>query len=169
MPDQQHEQTFAPHDAAVRVGITPASIRRWCEYHAAHLSDSARPLSGVQRRLTGKDIEVLRHVKSLRDQGLTVPIINEQLQGLSFAEIDNQVDSDVYTVSPTDAPASPQQVQAMLAVLETVNAVQRRLEAVEAVGKANRRDSVQWFAFGFIVAAFMFLGMVVLSWLYGGR
>jgi len=163
---------LTPHEAAQAVGVGVQSIRRWCEWHAAHLSPMASPGPGLPRRLTPRDVEVLKVVKDYRYQGLQTDVINEQLQGLSFAEIDNQVDSETYTVAPTDAPASPQQVQAMLAVIETVNAVQRRLEAVEAVGKVsqqNRRDAIYLIAIGIVIGLLFAVGMIVLALLYGSN
>jgi len=39
----------------------------------------ANPPAGQARRFTGRDLEVLKHVKSLRAQGLTVARINNFL------------------------------------------------------------------------------------------
>jgi len=163
---------LTPHEAAQAVGVGVQSIRRWCEWHAAHLNPMASPGPGLARRLTPRDVEVLKAVKAYRYQGLQTDVINEQLQGLSFAEIDNQVDSETNTVAPMELPASPQQAQAMLAVLETVNAVQRRLETVEAAGKVsqqNRRDAIYLIAIGIVIGLLFAVGMILLAWVYGGR
>lgn len=85
MPSQQPEQTFTPNEVAELTGIAAHNVRRWSEYHTAHLSASANPATGMARRFTGRDIEVLRHIDSLCKQGLTVSVINEQLKMLTFA------------------------------------------------------------------------------------
>ncbi len=93
MPIQQPTQTFTPNEVAELTGIAAHNVRRWSEYHAMYLSGSANPPTGQARRFTGRDIEVLKHVDCLRKLGLTVPVINEQLKGLTFAEIDAPPDA----------------------------------------------------------------------------
>lgn len=142
--------TNTPHATAAMLEITPVTLRRWCEYHAEHLSPGANPQAGKARRFTGRDLEVFKHVRSLRALGLTVSDINEQLQALTFAVVDNDEQSaaDSSELAPTTAQDS----------------LQRQIDGLQAA----RRDNVTWFALGFLVAGFLFLGMVLLSWLYGG-
>lgn len=86
-----------PHSTANMLEITPVTLRRWCAAHAEFLSPGANPPErGEARRFTGRDIEVLKHVKSLRAQGKTEGKINEQLRTLTFPEIEE----DALTVPP---------------------------------------------------------------------
>jgi len=161
-----------PHATAAMLDITPVTLRRWCEYHAGHLSTVANPLSGKARRFTGRDVEVLKHVRSLRAQGLTTADINEQLAGLTFAVIDtDEHRADSGAIVPQNPPDGLQQAPASIVTADTIISIQRQIEGLQQARQEDlrgRRDAVQWFAFGFLVAAFMFLGMVVLSWLYSG-
>lgn len=91
------QQPITPGTLIEQLGITPITLRRWCAYHREYLSPGANPGEGVTRRFTGRDLEVLRHVRSLRDQGLTTQQINEQLQGVTFPEI---LGPDALTVPP---------------------------------------------------------------------
>ena len=163
--------TNTPHATAAWLAITPVTLRRWCEYHAEHLSDGANPPAGKARRFTGRDLEVFKHVRSLRAQGLTVSDINEQLQSLTFAV----VDSGGSTMEPPEelAPlASQEGLQQAPALLVVLNDLEKRIDAkfdaLQQSRIADRRDAVSWFGLGFLVAGFLFLGMVLLSWLYGG-
>jgi len=76
------QKATPPTETAEIIDITPVSLRRWCDYHAAHLSPGANPPAGQARRFTGRDIEVLKTVKQLREQVFTVARINEQLATL---------------------------------------------------------------------------------------
>jgi DNA-binding transcriptional MerR regulator len=163
----------SPTFTAELLDIKPLTLRRWCEYHAEHLSAGTNPPSGQSRRFTDKDIEVLKHIKHLRSQGFNTAIINERLAGLTFAEID--------TDEPTDdseelVPVAAQEgLQATQAIGIVVESLQKRFDALEAAhhqarqeDRQSRDDMVKGFAIGFLVAGFLFLGMVLLSWLYGG-
>ena len=163
MPIQQPDQTFTPNEAAQLVGTAAHNVRRWTEYHSAHLSPLATPPPGQARRYNGRDVEVLKHVKALRIQGLTVPVINEQLSGLTFAEIDTDEQSagDSEELAPVTSQEGLQQAPALLMVVQDL---QRQIDGIQQ----SRRDNVTWFGLGFLVAGFLFLGMVLLSWLYGG-
>jgi len=47
----------SPTFTAELLGIKPLTLRRWCEYHAEHLSPGTNPPSGQARRFTDKDIK----------------------------------------------------------------------------------------------------------------
>lgn len=81
---------ITPGKLIEQLGITPITLRRWCAYHREYLSPGANPGEGVTRRFTGRDLSVLTHVRSLRDQGLTTEQINEQLRTLTFPEIEEE-------------------------------------------------------------------------------
>ena len=167
MPTQQPEQTFTPNEVAALTGIAAHSIRRWSEYHSDHLSASANPGTSIARRFTGRDIEVLRHVDTLRRQGLTVPVINEQLKALTFAEVDTG-DSEALQAS-TDAPNAIESAQpVMVAMLDVFATQNRRFEALEAsmkkVEQAEHkllRDAVFMFMAGSVVTVVLVLIVLV--------
>lgn len=126
MPDQY----FSPHQAALQLGISVHSVRRWCTEFAQHLSPSASPERGATRRLSEHDLEVLQEVKRLRDEeGLTVVQINERLQDLIIGRANVVEASHV-------APASPQQATTALAVVEALQTAllpfETRLQALES-------------------------------------
>lgn len=163
MANNDRQTTITPSAAAQRLGVEVYTVRRWCDWHAAHLSASASPGAGALRRLTQSDIEVLSMVRDLRAQGLHTETINEQLEGVTFAVVDTDEQSaaDSEELAP---PASQEGLQQAPALLMVVQDLQRQIDGIQQ----SRRDSVTWFALGFLVAGFLFLGMVLLSWLYGG-
>ena len=163
MANNDRQTTITPSAAAQRLGVEVYTVRRWCDWHAAHLSASASPGAGALRRLTQSDIEVLSMVRDLRAQGLHTETINEQLEGVTFAIVDTDEQSagDSEELAP---PASQEGLQQSPALLMVVQDLQRQIDGIQQ----SRRDSVTWFALGFLVAGFLFLGMVLLSWLYGG-
>lgn len=163
MPIQQPDQTFTPNEAAILIGTAAHNVRRWTEYHGAHLSPLATPPPGQARRYNGRDIEVLKHVKALRAQGLTVPVINEQLTGLTFAEIDTTpVDSE--ELAPLASQEGPQQAPAVLMVL---NDLQRQIDAIQQANR-SRLDSVTLLGVGVCIGLLFAAILIGLAWLYGG-
>ena len=142
------------------IGIKAGTLRRWAEYHSAYLSTTANPLAGQARRFTHKDVEVLRMVAELRSQGLTVGGINDRLSAITFPDVEESEAVDESTeLAPVASQEGHQSTPAMLMVL---NDLQRQIDGIQQ----SRRDNVSWFALGFLVAGFLFLGMVLLSWLY---
>ena len=92
------------------MGVGVQSIRRWCEWHSLHLSPGASPGPSVPRRLTKRDVEVLKEVKALRYQGLQTEAINDRLDTMVFPEVDNAadtVDSAALQPASPDAPTAP--------------------------------------------------------------
>jgi DNA-binding transcriptional MerR regulator len=171
--ERKTSQSFAPHEAAILTGVSVHSIRRWCEYHAAYLSPRANPESGVQRRLTPRDVEVMKHVKSLRDDGLSVNLINEQLAGLTFAEIDSDPSTDSRAIALPTAQEAPQSTPGALVTVDTIVDIQRQIatlqQSVNEVKQAPRR--LEWFSgfgFGFVAALLFVLVILGLAVLYGG-
>ncbi len=165
---------IAPHDTAHRLGITPATLRRWCEYHAAYLSPGAQPLPGQARRFAERDIEVLLYCKQLRAQGLTVASINEQLPGLTFAEIDaTQVDVAIASVDAQDArdgalaPIVGQDYY-LMSIERRFEALQASMDEVRRTPGTSQRDGVIMFGFGFVAALLFVLLMLGIAVLYGG-
>lgn len=175
MPSNKNSHTFAVSEAAAAVGASVHSLRRWCEWHAPHLSSGANPTSGQARRLDRRDIEVLRYVKAQRDEGLQTLAINKQLKGLTFAVIDKpstgeqQIDEPAALEGLGDAP-SDIVVSSAINAIETLN---RRVEALETIRQTPapvvaQRDATVAFGLGFVAALLFVLLIVGLAVLYGG-
>ena len=142
---------ITPSKIIAQLEITPITLRRWCAYHKAHLSPGANPGEGVTRRFTGRDLSVLTHVRSLRDQGLTTEQINEQLAGLTFPEIvpGDQVDNEQTALDALPASQEgPGAAQLPAPVQNDLGLRLDRLERslVEVQGAA--RPNWWWFAVG---------------------
>lgn len=122
-----------PHSTANMLEITPVTLRRWCAAHAAFLSPGANPPErGEARRFTGKDIEVLKHIKLLRAQGKTEAKINEQLRTLTFAEIETEANSTADSLEASaDSRQGPETAILAIQVLDAINAQNRKIEALE--------------------------------------
>ena len=167
MPTQQPEQTFTPNEAAQMVGTAAHNVRRWTEYHAAHLSPLATPAPGQARRYTGRDVEVLKHVKALRAQGLTVPVINEQLAGLTFAEIDTTA-ADSEELAPLASPGELQSTQALIMVVESLRSEVNAIQQARQEERHNRIDTVTAIGLGLCMGLLFCAILIGLAWLYGG-
>ncbi len=151
--------------------ITPVTLRRWCEYHAEHLSPGANPPAGKARRFTGRDLEVFKHVRSLRAQGLTVSDINEQLQALTFAVVDTDEQSagDSEEIAPRASQEGLQQTPGPIMAPEYFISIERRFEALEAARQEDRRDRfdrLTMLGLGICIGLLFSVGMIVLGWLY---
>ena len=144
--------------------ITPVTLRRWCEYHAEHLSAGANPPTGKARRFTGRDLEVFKHVRSLRAQGLTVSDINEQLQSLTFAVVDTdeQPSADSEELAPMASQEAPQSTQAIIMVVESLRS------EVKAIQEARRFDAVGLVGLGIVIGLVFATMFIALASLYGG-
>jgi len=173
MPSNIPSHTLAISEAAEAIDVSIHSLRRWCEWHKAHLSPGANPDPGHARRLTGVDIEVLRHVKALRSEGLQTVAINEQLAGLTFAEIDTSAHGagDREEIAPTAAQEKLQQTPGPIMAPEYFMSIERRFEALEAARQEDRRDRFDQLTmlglgvcFGLLFCAIL----IGLAWLYGG-
>ncbi len=157
----------APHDTAAALGIQPATLRRWCAYHKDHLSTGANPLAGQARRFNGRDLEVLRTVRALRDQGLTVAAINDQLATMTFAVIDtSQVDPDEAESAPHLPIVAGQAGPAAAGIVphEYLASIERRFEALEQAKVNDRRlvrDGVFMFMAGGVAVLFIVLIIIV--------
>ena len=140
MVDNNPLQTFTPTEAAELVGAGAHSIRRWAEWHSAHLSQGASPTPGAPRRFTGRDVEVLKHVKALREQGLQTLAINEQLARLTFAEIDNQDQAVELPAALNPQPGSQESPSAAQLPVMVVNDLENRFNAKFAALEKTREE-----------------------------
>jgi DNA-binding transcriptional MerR regulator len=154
MVDTLSSQRLTVGEAAQAVGVEPHTLRRWCGYHAAHLSEGANPAgNGVARRLTWRDVEILRSVRTLRAQGLTVEQVNERLPDVVVGEVVSAQESQPLTPAPLQPSAevdSALQVRVQLLYDQVQEIKQRQLSVVTA------------FAAGAILSAIFFLIIVLL-------
>src|SRR5262245_40062110 len=98
---QPSEQRFTVGDVSARLDVPTHQLRRWCKYHAAHLSLEANPAeSGIERRLTERDIAVLSSVRDMRAQGLTSVLINVRLQSVKVGEVEPAHITEASQVAP---------------------------------------------------------------------
>ena len=164
---------MTPAEAASILSINPHTVRRWCAAHAPHLSPDANPGKDALRRLTGRDLEVLREVQRLRAQGVQTEAINKRLAALAFAE----VDTPAQTAQENDAqrlatPAQTAQDALLLPMLtdamdKRLDALQRHVDRLER----NQRDRVIVFGIGVgvgLVAAILLLLAAYLLATIGG-
>lgn len=150
---------MTPAEAAEALHVNPHTVRRWCAAHAANLSPSANQ---SPRQLTGRDLEVLRMVATLRAQGLQESAINERLAHITFVEVDNS-DDDAQQDALQRFATPPQTAQdglllpmAMDGMDKRIDALQRQIERQER----NQRDRVLIFIAGAcagLVAAILLL------------
>jgi len=157
----------SPTFTAELLGIKPLTLRRWCDYHADHLSAGTNPPSGQARRFTDKDIEILKHIKHLRSQGFNTATINAQLAGVAFAIVDNDEQSaiDSEELAPTTAQGGLQQAPASGLAPEYLTAIERRFWALER----RRFDTITVLGVGICIGLLFAAILIGLAWLYGGR
>jgi DNA-binding transcriptional MerR regulator len=163
--NEQH--TFAPHDVAGMFNVSVMTVRRWADYHKQHLSDVANPPPGKARAFTWADVEKFRQIKAWRDAGLSVEAINNRLSGTITEAVTANVTDGSFTALQT-APSAPESMPASIVALD---ALQRRLEAVEtsvADSRNSQRDGVLMFGVGFIAALLFVVVIIGLAVLYGG-
>jgi DNA-binding transcriptional MerR regulator len=168
--NKDKQTTITPAIAAQRLGVEVYTVRRWCDWHAAHLSASASPGAGALRRLTQSDIEVLSMVRDLRAQGLHTETINEQLEGVTFAVVDTDEQSaaDSEELAPM---ASQEGLQQAPPVLVALQAMQTQIDAIQQARQEDRRprfDIVTAIGLGFVGGLIFMLAVIVLAWLYSG-
>lgn len=158
MPDHNPLHTFAPHDLAGMFDISVMTIRRWAEYHAAHLSDGANPTTGQPRRFTWTDVETMRKIKAWRDNGLSVDAINAKLTEAN-AEANTAV---TVAVSAEPVPASQETPSASQLPMVALDDLEKRIDAkLEAMEQRNR-PNLWWFAAGLAAG----LGMAAVAELF---
>ena len=159
-----------PHETASLLGLTPATLRRWCEYHKDYLSPDTQPSAGQSRRFTNRDIEVLRHCKHLRAQGLTVTSINEQLAGLTFPEVDtDEQDTSAPPGEAITAPPAQQDGQgAALALQPSYTAIERVEARLDRLERSREPALIIGIGIGFIGALLFVIVILIVAVLYGG-
>lgn len=166
--------------AAKMVNVSASTIRGWCAAFAEHLSGSANPESGTERRLTDNYIALLQAAKELRDQGKLVADINQALGALPKHGLQPFVDMPATPIENTQphteqAEASAAIVSALQTIvgrmdaldaierrMDAIDAIDRRLAQIEAADKEDREHRAGYpivFMFGVIVGL---VGLVLL-------
>lgn len=160
--------------------VNAHTLRRWCAAHAEYLSADANPGKNVQRRLTARDVEVLRAVADLRAQGENVETINAQLASMTFAVVVDDDDGDDVKVDTPDVNDASFDVQpaerpqeAPLALLAAHNALQSRMDALErrldnqaAEARAAQQDRMTLFSWGVVVGLAIAVLLFVAAYLF---
>jgi len=158
---------ITPGKIIEQLQITPITLRRWCGYHKARLSTGANPGAGVTRTFTGRDLAVLTHVRSLRDQGLNTEQINEQLERITFAEIETEANGEENALeSSQNEPDGPGTILAPIVALDDLQTRVALLERSAIEAKQSQREYIQGVAVGFIGAAVFFLILLLLISIY---
>ena len=160
---------YKPSDAAKLCNTSANTIRNWCRDYAAFLSPGASGVGG-DRLLTERDISTLQYIAQLRAEKMQLPEITARLQEASIGDIETLVPSDPQTTFqvPSNPPEGLQQTQGVIVAIESLRSEIEAIRQTRVQDMIARRDNVTWFAIGFMVAGFIFLGMVLLSWLYSG-
>lgn len=162
---------LTPADVANLIGASVASVRRWSSAHAEHLSAGANPPAGMPRTYTRKDVEVLRAVSDLRNQGFSSEAINVRLGDLTVATVED-ADEEPAEIPPGPIESSqagqegrsaelmpPSMVQMLSSLLDAQQrATDQRIDALER----GQRDRVMMLLYGVLIGV---VGAVVLFWL----
>lgn len=160
MATTPNEQTITASEAARRVGVEVYTLRRWCDWHKAHLSPGANPGDAQNRRITLRDVEVLRHVRTLRGNGLQTTAINEQLTGMVFAIVEQPAQD-----APPSSPESHSVAIAQNMGVDASTALQAFVGRLDAIER-SQRDRFVWFLFGFLACGVFFALLLMLAILY---
>ena len=165
MADSINEQhRFAPHDVAGMFDVSVMTVRRWAEYHKAHLSESANPSPGKPRSFTWADVEQFRQIKTWRDEGLSVDAINTRLTN----NVTEPITSTVTDNSAIALPTSPEGLQQAPAMLVVLNDLEKRIDAkIEVLHQARRFDAVGFIGIGIIIGIAFCTMLIALASLYG--
>lgn len=82
-----------PAEVAEMLGVSPATLRRWSRRFEEYLQARDVGADGSHRRYTEKDLDTLREIKSLLEQGWTYNQVAERLSDDFIA-----VRTDIYAV-----------------------------------------------------------------------
>ena len=99
-------QTYTVTQSARIIGVSAASIRRWCNEFSAHISSMAAPGSGQERILTGDDLRVMAYVHDRLNLGASVRMVRDELPTASLPPLSAVVRESLLTASESDVPTS---------------------------------------------------------------
>jgi hypothetical protein len=95
----------------------------------------------------------MKHIKSLRDDGISVNLINEQLAGLTFAEIDTDPSTAEHQLAQPPTQTGADAAPGMIVAPDYLMYLERRVDAVEQArreDKQQRRDRWWWWVAGLV-------------------
>ena len=155
------QETYNPGRAAKQVNIPISTLRLWCKTYGEFLSAGANPPPGEERRFTVADVEVLKAVAQLRNNGMLPPDIAQRLRNNAATGQQDAPESSVTGIDvSTHANASHDAIQAFLQrtdINDRLRDIDTRLDRVE--GQRNLvLVAVVAFAGGGVVVA-------VVAWL----
>lgn len=150
-------------DPRTKQPVNAYTLRRWCIAHAHYLSDGANPGKDAPRRLTDRDVEVLRTVAQLRSEGLTTEGVNERLATLSFAvvdNVDNPAKTDVHNLvtAPTPPPNAQEGQGDALLLPVALSSMDKRIEAIERRLEGRDKQAMLW-----AVGMGVWVGMITMA------
>lgn len=159
-----------PSDAAKMLGVSTNTIRNWCDTFSAHLSEEATPPPGAMRRLTERDIEVLRAIAAMREESLQLDEINERLFGMAFPEIspENAEPSALVPSEPSYSAIQSTNLAAFTEALQNVSNQQQRIDELDRRLRIIERWRYLWQAVAFVLAMALIVALVLLSVAYMG-
>lgn len=154
---------YQPAHVSQQLGVSAFTVRRWCEWHSDHLSPGANPSPGRPRKLDDRDLEVLRHVAQLRNQGLQTTEINTQLASMVFAVPVAQDAPPGLPEAHSTAHSTALAPNVAIDATTALQAITGRLDAIER----TQRDRFTWFLYGFLACGVIFGLMLLLAVLFG--
>lgn len=161
MSNAPQQETINPSRAAKQIGVPPSTLRLWARQYAEFLSAGANPSPGEERRFTAADVETLKAVVQLRNNGMLPADIANRLRnnpsaGLQDSPGEGAAALQVHAQGDTSHDA----IQAFLARTETADKltdIDRRLERLEG------RNNTLLLMLAAFVAGVAFV--VVVAWL----
>src|SRR5436190_7158524 len=124
--------TLATTQAAIKLQVSPNTLRNWSEQYSAFLSATARPGTLPERRFTDKDLTVLTYIKQLRSEGMEKPQIIERLNETHFQDAELLAPEAITLQEATETtlqPASPDAQHLTPALMVVVNDLEKRIDA----------------------------------------
>lgn len=130
------QETYNPGRAAKQIGIPNSTLRLWCKTYGEFLSEGANPPAGEERRFTVADVEVLKAVAQLRNNGMLPPDIAQRLRNNAAGSPQDAPQSSVTELDvSTHANSQHDAIQTFLQrteVNDRLRDIDARLERVES-------------------------------------
>jgi DNA-binding transcriptional MerR regulator len=157
--------TLATKQAAIKLQVSPNTLRNWSDQYSTYLGESARPGYQPERQFTDKDLTVLTYIKQLRAEGMKEDSIKLRLAETKFTAIEilqtdiNRLQQDTTFTAIQNAPDAPGASPASIVVLDAIATMQSDIAALKASSQTHAPKQGEWFSgFGFgFVAALLFV------------
>lgn len=163
---------YTPQAVAKEIKVSVQSVRRWADAYQVLLSDAAHPAPGKTRLYTWQDIEIMKQIKDLRGKGLTPDIITIKLSEATKSQPKDTIatgspdtSTDTAPTALQNTPAAQDSAQSTLMVLDAIDTLQHRIEALEQsmpVPVAKQGEWFSGFGFGFVAALLFVLLLLAL-------